>query len=509
MIFSRFANVAAPASLLCLFWLGYGNASIVPHAPNAVMRRAPDDFVYRGDTRGPDKVRPDGGFQPSGYYWNNPSAFNIHRHVRGDPVFMPRSGSSSGESNSLRRSRCSSSSSCPDWADAYVSTAVLANEAAIFAYPDEDGNFGYLYRIHITPNMLTVQSQHEREVAALGGIPWSAVSAYTQLRSRDEEFPSVIPESRWTENPDFDPEWNRFSTAMTASTLLEGPDAMTTAITLMDRPSIGGPMGWSGQFPLFGDHHFVYRGDARSPQEIAQDGGFQPQGDGWQNQGSAFHFDRHYAAGPNGCGLEESGNSGFVFRTAYVTLEQDRDVAETQGSWLYEIRATPNMIDDNNPETDVFALGGVHWSQIRRYTNMTGNPGERHRVDEAAWINNPNYDAATYQRGESAVFARVNGNFPEVLRNGNTDSGGSDGPSCDRDRRAMAAARNFMTHTRGMRDLYGPFPPRFSRYPAIDGIPGPGPPPPPETVDAQGKKNSFSQKTMQKHPHYSSCANNC
>ncbi|PHH86124.1 hypothetical protein CDD83_10685 [Cordyceps sp. RAO-2017] len=80
-------------------------------------------------------------------------------------------------------------------------------------------------------------------------------------------------------------------------------------------------------------------------------GGFQPQGEGWQNYHESFSISRHIEAGPSGCFLEEAeGNPNFEFRTAYVSTTTQQVVA-SYGTWLYEIRATPNMFDwDQNDD---------------------------------------------------------------------------------------------------------------------------------------------------------------
>lgn len=166
---------------------------------------------------------------------------------------------------------------------------------------------------------------------------------------------------------------------------------------------------------------FVYRGDARCPRDIRNAGGFRPQGDGWEHDESAFNLERHYRAGPNGCGLEsdETGDD-FVFRTAYVSVAQSRWTAEDYGTWLYEIRATPNILDDDFAQTEVMALGGIHWRQIRRYTRMRNDVDER--VDESSWFNNPEYDAETYEPGPLAAECHVSDDIPGILRNGQPDS---------------------------------------------------------------------------------------
>ncbi|KID81039.1 protein-tyrosine phosphatase [Metarhizium guizhouense ARSEF 977] len=227
---------------------------------------------------------------------------------------------------------------------------------------------------------------------------------------------------------------------------------------------------------------FVYRGDSRSPQEIRGTGGFRPQGDGWENHDSSFDLTRHYTAGPNGCGLDDSDEPGFVFRTAYVSTAQERGTAENYGQWLYEIRATPNILDNDDAESEVMALGGLHWRQVRRYTRMRDT--DNNRVDESRWIDNPEYDAQSYERGEHARLCRVSTSFPGVLA-GESDSDSSG--EADAQRHLFNSADRWMDQTDGIYELYGAFPPTWTEYAPREDIPGPDHPAPPEAEDAQGK----------------------
>ncbi|OAA80398.1 Heat-labile enterotoxin, A chain [Akanthomyces lecanii RCEF 1005] len=234
---------------------------------------------------------------------------------------------------------------------------------------------------------------------------------------------------------------------------------------------------------------FVYRGDGRSPRDIRGTGGFQPQGDGWEDYDPSFDLDRHYTAGPNGCGLDDFDEPHFVFRTAYVSTALEQPTAETYGQWLYEIRATPNILDNDFSEGEVMALGGIHWRQIRRYTRMRDTTDNR--VDEASWIDNPEYDAETYERGPNASRCRVSTTFPSVLA-GDSDNTDSDSSNSDNEsnettppRRLFSAADRFMDQTPGVFELYGGFPPSFTQYAPRDDVPGPDHPAPPEAADAQ------------------------
>ncbi|KAK2590498.1 hypothetical protein QQS21_011814 [Conoideocrella luteorostrata] len=208
---------------------------------------------------------------------------------------------------------------------------------------------------------------------------------------------------------------------------------------------------------------YVYRGDNRSPREIREAGGFQPQGDHWEEDDQAFIIERHYHAGPREC--HEQG-----FRTAYVSMAQQRETSENYGMWLYEIRATPNIINDGWPESEVMALGGAHWTQIRRYTHMRDT--DDNRVDEAAWLDNPEYDRERFENPEYTDYYQVSDDFPEGLSDGNLPSdsdsdSGSDSEDSDPEnnrrpqRRLFNAANRWMDRTDGIYETYGGFPPKF------------------------------------------------
>ncbi|KID81250.1 heat-labile enterotoxin IIB, A chain [Metarhizium guizhouense ARSEF 977] len=124
----------------------------------------PEYYVFRGDSRDPEEIRAAGGFlpDPDAASYTSPTTFGLDNHVNG------RTGSS-----------------------AYVSTSAQFGQAARnFAGP---GN--YVYRIHVTPNMINVNEAlsssnpypRQEEASALGGIPWSAVEGWLQLEE-DREF---------------------------------------------------------------------------------------------------------------------------------------------------------------------------------------------------------------------------------------------------------------------------------------------------------------------------------
>ncbi|KAM3427435.1 hypothetical protein NHJ13734_008980 [Beauveria thailandica] len=241
-------------------------------------------------------------------------------------------------------------------------------------------------------------------------------------------------------------------------------------------------------------NRYVYRGDGRAPSELRDTGGFRPQGDDWQDHDECFDLNRHYEAGPGGCGLDEWRPQGYVFRTAYVSVALQRPTAETYGYWLYEMRRMPSILDNDDNEDEVMALGGMPWRAVRRYVRMSGHPGDDNRVDESMWINNPDYDEALYETGPNARYCRVNDVFPRALneradepmsQDSDSDSD-SDSNSVDSNetwedepstsnasRRRFNAADIYMDQTPGAFELYGPFPPVWTQYPPNDAVPGP------------------------------------
>ncbi|KJZ76159.1 hypothetical protein HIM_04615 [Hirsutella minnesotensis 3608] len=150
-------------------------------------------------------------------------------------------------------------------------------------------------------------------------------------------------------------------------------------------------------------------------------------------------MDRHYSAGPGGCGLGDSEDPGFVFRIAYVSVARSPSVAENYGTWLYDICTVPNMLDGN------FAEGEI--------------------VNESAWIGNPDYDSELYERSGHAAGCRVTGEdeMPPALAD--LGSSGSESDSSDRCDRRYQSAMQFMDGPTMDDALAGDFPPLFAQYP--------------------------------------------
>ncbi|KAM3562975.1 hypothetical protein MY1884_001520 [Beauveria asiatica] len=124
----------------------------------------PEYYVFRGDSRSPEEIRDAGGFlpDPDATNYTHPTTFSLDNHVNG---------------------RTSST--------AYVSTSAEFGQAA--------RNFGgpgaFVYRIHVTPNMINVNEAlargnpypRQEEASALGGIPWTAVESWLLLEE-DPDF---------------------------------------------------------------------------------------------------------------------------------------------------------------------------------------------------------------------------------------------------------------------------------------------------------------------------------
>ncbi|PFH55053.1 putative enterotoxin [Ophiocordyceps unilateralis] len=113
-------------------------------------------YVFHGDQRSPGEIRAAGGFLPRRQTrYHRPTTFSLLHYAQGR------------------------------WNRAYVSTSTQFGQAAVnFA-----GAGNYVYRIHITPNMIDVNDvlsasspfPSQREYAALGGIPWDAVQGWWRI----------------------------------------------------------------------------------------------------------------------------------------------------------------------------------------------------------------------------------------------------------------------------------------------------------------------------------------
>ncbi|PFH60661.1 putative enterotoxin [Ophiocordyceps unilateralis] len=214
---------------------------------------------------------------------------------------------------------------------------------------------------------------------------------------------------------------------------------------------------------------FVYRGDARDPRAVRNFGGFRPQGLNWEHDEEAFSIDHHHNAGPNGCEMDGFGQPDFSFRTAYVSATREMDTASGYGIWIYEIRATPNILDiqwpEPYPDGEVFALGGIHWRQVRRFARIR-RPDARPPVDDGDWMDNPDYDVRLYEESAYAAMCRVSVDFPNALSWGEVGDEQSSWPQ----RPMFHTAQNYVNEVAF--DVVGSFPLDFLQYPLDEDIPG-------------------------------------
>ncbi|RDA89290.1 hypothetical protein CP532_0513 [Ophiocordyceps camponoti-leonardi (nom. inval.)] len=126
------------------------------------------EYVFRGDSRSPDQIRNATGFLPRrNTNYDDPITFSLYHHALG-----------------IRSST------------AYVSTSSsFGQSAANFA-----GSGNWVYRIHITPNMISVNQAlsplspypQQEEAAALGGIPWNAVQGWWHIPVPPDDAPQSI-----------------------------------------------------------------------------------------------------------------------------------------------------------------------------------------------------------------------------------------------------------------------------------------------------------------------------
>ncbi|PHH65062.1 putative enterotoxin [Ophiocordyceps australis] len=164
----------------------------------------PTKWVFRGSSRGPDVHRALGGFLPNSQGEQEDEAFGFLTHL--DDVMDMNKGTSK--------------------MTMWVSTSAIFGAAARFARHD-----GWVYKIHVAPNMVDVASTlgkqynmaNEAEFAALGGVHWSQVHSWVQipadneipdedsdvdLQNRDlEELIRTRPEV-YRENPDYNAKWD-------------------------------------------------------------------------------------------------------------------------------------------------------------------------------------------------------------------------------------------------------------------------------------------------------------
>ncbi|KAH0592537.1 hypothetical protein MHUMG1_09688 [Metarhizium humberi] len=176
---------------------------------------------------------------------------------------------------------------------AYAATSSRWSSALYFAVLTRDQEFGWMYQIHATPNMIYLegsgfapQATDEVEYAALGGIRWDQIEAWLRVpknvTSGDrrtfksdgtlakwallENFTKDFPDLKWVKNPDYNPAYNQYHASEGQPQLGGRPENIKQVLQL-DVPreyngksmeyhaiefmkKVGGPVGWTGAFPL-------------------------------------------------------------------------------------------------------------------------------------------------------------------------------------------------------------------------------------------------------------------
>ncbi|RDA88366.1 hypothetical protein CP532_5613 [Ophiocordyceps camponoti-leonardi (nom. inval.)] len=122
-------------------------------------------YLFRGDTRSPADVRAAGGFLPDDETdYEDARVYSLSDHVNGRLAYS-----------------------------AYISTSRSFGQSAVH-FGLRLGPGSYVYRIHVTPNMIDVNSvlpngrfAFQDEVSALGGIPWTSVQGWLQMSEDDDD----------------------------------------------------------------------------------------------------------------------------------------------------------------------------------------------------------------------------------------------------------------------------------------------------------------------------------
>ncbi|KAM3518661.1 hypothetical protein MY4038_010032 [Beauveria bassiana] len=230
----RWNSIVSAAHLLLL---AAGRGSAFPNGKGDVISRAPKQpakEVYRGDKRSPRDVARDGGFRPRGNYENDDRAFSIYRHMV-------------GEFGREDDSDLSDEDSDEEWTSAYVSVTTSVDTGASYGH--------WVYRIHATPNMIdpTAENENEPEIFALGGVPWSQVMGWYQLRFDEHGEPlnaEGITTTDFTPNPAYQQRYDGFALTTVDP---RGPWRRRDRsywTQFMNGQNVGSAVGFTGQFPL-------------------------------------------------------------------------------------------------------------------------------------------------------------------------------------------------------------------------------------------------------------------
>lgn len=153
---------------------------------------------------------------------------------------------------------------------------------------------------------------------------------------------------------------------------------------------------------------------------------------------------------------DSDSDSEEPWASAFVSVSTSLETGGSYGNWVYWIHATPNMIDPtvaNEGEPEIFALGGVHWSQVVGWqrTNIEG----QEQLTDAGFTPNPDYRGDRYDR--------------LALTNVDPRSGWR-----YHDRRYWTQLMNRQDVGSAV-GFTGQFPLQFETYQPNDNIPGPAP----------------------------------
>ncbi|RDA95922.1 hypothetical protein CP533_5941 [Ophiocordyceps camponoti-saundersi (nom. inval.)] len=113
---------------------------------------------------------------------------------------------------------------------------------------------------------------------------------------------------------------------------------------------------------------FVHIFDKRSPYQIQAEGGWQPPHRDYGDNMRAFYINHHILGEFDEQNRSREANWRTAYVTAYSNLEElERRFGEQEG-YFYQIHATGNMfVPESETEFRVYALGGIHWSQVKKY----------------------------------------------------------------------------------------------------------------------------------------------
>ncbi|ODA83429.1 hypothetical protein RJ55_01943 [Drechmeria coniospora] len=262
-------NQAALLVTLAALAAPLGASPVVPRASSTPSPTQLPAVVYRGDLIPPTSYMASGGIPPefSDKEKVTAKSFSLFWHNIGTDY--------DGFGLGTR-----------DFRSAYAATSSNFSPALAFAVANNPEDFGWMYRIHATPNMVDLVNSgfkplfgSEAEFAALGGIRWDQVEAWLQIpknvtkASKDgpvfkgitseelerwetaEAFFKQFPDLKWVDNPDYNPAYSQYR-ASEGQPQLAGkgenlpPALEQNAVDFMNR--VGAAVGWKGKFPLVG-----------------------------------------------------------------------------------------------------------------------------------------------------------------------------------------------------------------------------------------------------------------